>query len=103
MPVDCGRANRLRARDQIARYVRTILSCNRSPAPPRMRTVLNCNCCAMSRQPLSETPQEDHGTDAAPVVSSRDLLGNHRELVIRHGRERYRLLLTRSNKLILTK
>jgi hemin uptake protein HemP len=57
----------------------------------------------MSQQSAPETPQEDQGPDATPVVNSRDLLGEHRELVILHGRERYRLLLTRSNKLILTK
>lgn len=38
-----------------------------------------------------------------PVVSSSDLLAGGRELVIRHGTERYRLLLTGQNKLILTK
>jgi hemin uptake protein HemP len=36
-------------------------------------------------------------------VSSRDLLGDARELIIVHRCERYRLLVTRSNKLILTK
>jgi hemin uptake protein HemP len=41
--------------------------------------------------------------DAPPVVSSDALLRGGRELVIRHGSERYRLLLTKSNKLILTK
>jgi hemin uptake protein HemP len=39
----------------------------------------------------------------APAVSSRELLGNGRELVILHGSERYRLLVTKSNKLLLTK
>ncbi len=38
-----------------------------------------------------------------PVVSSRDLLNGRRTLVIRHGCEGYRLQLTRSGKLILTK
>ncbi len=51
----------------------------------------------------SGPPQEADGGSAAPAVSSRDLLGAKRELVILHGRERYRLLLTKSNKLILTK
>lgn len=49
--------------------------------------------------PQGETAE---GSTAAPV-SSRDLLGDKRELVILHGSERYRLLLTKSNKLILTK
>ena len=38
-----------------------------------------------------------------PVVSSRDLLAGHREVIIEHGAERYRLCLTNSNKLILVK
>ena len=36
-------------------------------------------------------------------VSSRELLGDGREVIIRHGDERYRLSLTKGNKLILTK
>lgn len=50
-----------------------------------------------------EPCDKDGGRGTARVVSSRDLLGEARELVIVHGGERYRLLLTRSNKLILTK
>jgi hemin uptake protein HemP len=38
-----------------------------------------------------------------PVVSSRDLFAGHREVLIEHGSERYRLLVTNSNKLILVK
>ena len=41
--------------------------------------------------------------DKAPIVSSLDLLGGRKQLIIQHGREQYRLLLTSSNKLILTK
>lgn len=37
------------------------------------------------------------------AVTSRDLLRGGRQLIIQHGRDSYRLLLTRSNKLILTK
>ena len=37
------------------------------------------------------------------IVSSQDLLAGQRQLIIRHGREQYRLQLTNSNKLILTK
>jgi hemin uptake protein HemP len=51
----------------------------------------------------SRPPEEADGGSTAPAVSSRDLLGDKRELLILHGRERYRLLLTKSNKLILTK
>jgi hemin uptake protein HemP len=56
----------------------------------------------MSKPTILEPRQG--GQDAgAPAVSSRDLLRDGRELVIVHGQERYRLLLTKSNKLILTK
>ena len=57
----------------------------------------------MPEPPISEPPSTEEGSGTAPVVSSRDLLGNARELIILHGCQRYRLLLTRSNKLILTK
>lgn len=61
---------------------------------------------------MASRPPESRGPDDAasagpptipPVVSSRDLLGAGRELVIQHGAERYRLLLTIQDKLILTK
>lgn len=38
-----------------------------------------------------------------PAVDSAVLLKGRRELAIRHGRDTYRLRLTASNKLILTK
>ena len=50
-----------------------------------------------------EAHKEAAGDLSAPSVSSRELLGGGRELVILHGSERYRLLVTKSNKLILTK
>lgn len=40
---------------------------------------------------------------ATPTVDSRRLLGGAREILIRHGEGHYRLRLTRSDKLILTK
>jgi hemin uptake protein HemP len=40
---------------------------------------------------------------APAEVSSGELLRDRRELIIRHGAERYRLLLTKGNKLILMK
>lgn len=41
---------------------------------------------------------------AAPsILSSKDLLGERRELVILHEGEMYRLRITKNNKLILTK
>ena len=68
-----------------------------------MRPVCNFNQSAMPEPLTSEPRDKEDGSGTAPVVSSRDLLGDARELIILHGCERYRLLLTRSNKLILTK
>ena len=47
--------------------------------------------------------QQNSAEGQAPAVSSRELLAGSRQLIIHHGREQYRLLLTSSNKLILTK
>jgi len=55
----------------------------------------------MAKDPAAH--KETTGGFPAPAVSSRELLGASRELVIVHGIERYRLLVTKSNKLILTK
>lgn len=54
------------------------------------------------------TPQDTSRTEAAAsppprVVRSADLFGEAREIIIRHRDETYRLRLTSSNKLILTK
>lgn len=38
-----------------------------------------------------------------PVICSEDLLAGGREVVIRHGVDRYRLMLTGRNRLILIK
>ena len=61
-------------------------------------------------------PANRDGTDAAaakaddanrtagpPTVSSSELLGSGRELLIRHGHELYRFMITSQKKLILTK
>jgi hemin uptake protein HemP len=49
-------------------------------------------------------PRPEDIDKAEPLaVTSEQLLGGRRQLIIRHGDERYRLMLTRSNKLILTK
>jgi hemin uptake protein HemP len=56
----------------------------------------------MDQRTISGTPAE-HVEGAEPVVTSRELLRGNRRVIIEHGRERYRLLLTKSNKLILTK
>jgi hemin uptake protein HemP len=45
-------------------------------------------------------PDEPGGIDA---VESTQLMNGKRELLIRHGGETYRLRVTASNKLILTK
>lgn len=63
----------------------------------------------MPARPAEDGPSGDAAAPAAspatgaPVVSSSDLLAGGRELVIQHGAERYRLLLTAQNKLLLTK
>jgi hemin uptake protein HemP len=67
-----------------------------------MRPVLNCNPQAMPEPPVPKSRPNKESV-SPPIVCSRDLLGDRRELIIQHGRDRYRLLLTRSNKLILTK
>ncbi len=51
----------------------------------------------------SEQRTEEATEGKLLTVSSRDLLAGRRQLIIQHGREQYRLLLTASNKLILTK
>ncbi len=38
-----------------------------------------------------------------PLLNSRDLFTTQREVLIQHGTEHYRLRLTSTNKLILTK
>lgn len=43
-----------------------------------------------------------HGP-AIPCLNSRELFGPEREILIRHGGAYYRLRITHSNKLILTK
>jgi hemin uptake protein HemP len=45
----------------------------------------------------------DPGAREPATVSSSDLVAGRKQLIIQHGREQYRLLLTSSNKLILTK
>ena len=57
----------------------------------------------MEKPTVSEPDKEVGKPAAVPSASSRDLLGDGRELIIRHGGERYRLLRTKSDKLILTK
>lgn len=57
----------------------------------------------MSDKP-AETLEPPGGKPGHPgVISSRDLMGPHREIIIEHGSERYRLRRTASDKLILVK
>jgi hemin uptake protein HemP len=57
----------------------------------------------MLRSSTPEPPQEEADKGDPPTISSETLLAGRRQVIIQHGAERYRLMLTRSNKLILTK
>ncbi len=60
----------------------------------------------MSQPPRSTRPNEIGGDTAdlvPPIVDSVTLMDGRRELIIRHGADTYRLRVTASNKLILTK
>jgi hemin uptake protein HemP len=59
----------------------------------------------MSQPPRAPRPDDVVGetTDIAPMVDSATLMKGRRELIIRHGADTYRLRITASNKLILTK
>ncbi|HEY6716529.1 MAG TPA: hemin uptake protein HemP [Reyranella sp.] len=61
-----------------------------SPTPPS------------SVEQLAERERNDGG-QAIPIVDSATLMGGRRELIIQHGSGSYRLRVTASNKLILTK
>ena len=59
---------------------------------------------------MTEAPEEASGTKkqtqisgVEPEIDSRQILGNHRCVRIRHGDQVYRLMETRSGKLILQK
>jgi len=59
----------------------------------------------MNHSPRVVRPAEPETTTGSGplVVESANLMGGRRELIIRHGEETYRLRVTASNKLILTK
>lgn len=57
----------------------------------------------MAEPRAPEQRQEDPDKAEPLTIASETLLAGRRQLIIQHGRERYRLLLTNSNKLILTK
>jgi hemin uptake protein HemP len=58
---------------------------------------------------MSDKPNQNDHTAAEPiaktprVILSRELLGSERTVIIRHEKEDYRLQLTATGKLILTK
>ena len=56
-----------------------------------------------SAETQHDTPASGVPDQGLPIVESAELMGGQRELMIRHGRETYRLRVTASNKLILTK
>ena len=51
---------------------------------------------------LIDSDRSDPGRPVL-IVDSAELMGGRRELIIRHGAGTYRLRITASNKLILTK
>ena len=57
----------------------------------------------MTRPLRVSDAQSDRQEVTLPAVESAAILQGCRELMIRHGAEMYRLRLTASNKLILTK
>ena len=58
----------------------------------------------MDHQPrLLRTVEPEAASSAPLAVDSATLMAGRRELIIRHGQDTYRLRLTASNKLILTK
>jgi hemin uptake protein HemP len=59
---------------------------------------------------LSDKPRQDDRPDAAQpsskmprMILSRDLLGGQKRVIIRHEQDDYRLQVTATGKLILTK
>ena len=52
-----------------------------------------------------DKPIEFHAPEfeGCRIVSSSELFSGHREVLIRHGKDCYRLLITRAGKLILNK
>ena len=53
--------------------------------------------------PAPEATELEEPTKATPVIAARDLFRESREIWIEHDGVRYRLRITRRNKLILQK
>ena len=51
----------------------------------------------------SQKPNSPNNQAPSSVLTSKELLGERRELIILHEGELYRLRITKNNKLILTK
>ena len=52
---------------------------------------------------VAQVAERNGDAQAIPIVDSATLMGGRRELIIQHGTGSYRLRITASNKLILTK
>jgi hemin uptake protein HemP len=52
---------------------------------------------------IARAAEPEAGGPSPPIIDSTALMSGRRELIIRHGEETYRLRITASNKLILTK
>jgi len=74
------------------RIIRIYNACMSSSTPPATST-------SMTPQPTPAGPSPT----TAPVVDSKSLLGDSREVLIRHADLVYRLSVTSQGKLILTK
>jgi hemin uptake protein HemP len=61
--------------------------------------------CGREMPSGSKINQSDQGSTVKPprIISSRELLGNDKLVIIRHEQEEYRLHVTAAGKLILTK
>jgi hemin uptake protein HemP len=57
----------------------------------------------LSRAERTNESEAGRPDSSTPIVDSVTLMSGQRELIIRHGAESYRLRVTASNKLILTK
>jgi hemin uptake protein HemP len=57
----------------------------------------------MDDDPHPDTTNSQPKAPQPTPITSAQLLGGRREIVIQHGAEQYRLRLTSSNKLILVK
>ena len=64
---------------------------------------MNGEQCGDSEVQAPRAPEAVAELTPAPLVDSITLMNGRRELAIRHGADIYRLRLTASNKLILTK